>query len=163
MVNKIQIYFRDELIADFFAGVFKSSHRGDVKLSRHHDIGKYICSLIRYSDIKPDIKQPPQGYKPVNVIIPDYPNSNAVRYWLYLTKEDNQRINDFVKSIFHQEFKAFLIMGQELRILQKDSIEIFMANYRLDMKKHSGLVKKDYRWRMDVMEKIQELAKTLGK
>ena len=128
-MNTVQVQFRDELIADFFAGVFESSHRGIVKLSRQHDIGKFICSLLRYSEVKPPVKETPEGYINVKVNIPDYPRSNAINYWLYLTKEDHHRINDFVKSYFNQEFRPFIIMGQELKLHQKDAIEIFMTNH----------------------------------
>ena len=163
MSDIVKIQFRQELIADFFAGVFGKSHKGVIKISRQHDIGKLIYSLIKYSEFAlPEFVKSYDNYTVVDISLPLCTLSTAQSYYLYLTKEDQLRINDYVTAFFNQEIRAFLIMGQEMNIQQKDIIEMFMAQYKLDQDKHAGLVKKDYRWRMNVKKKIHEMAKTYG-
>jgi hypothetical protein len=163
MADSVKIQFRNELIADFFAGTFGSSHKSTVKISRSNDIGKFVYSLVKYSDFPlPPFSKSAEHYIVIDAILPDNVFNTADSHYIYFTKEDQQRINDYVTAYFNQEIRAYLIMGQELKLLQKDIIEIFMANYHLDPVKHSGLIKKDYRWRMKVKEKISQIAKAYG-
>lgn len=163
MPDTIKIQLKDEMLADFFAGIFQASHRGIIKVSRKHDVGKFIYSLVRYSDTKlPEFTKSNPKFCVVDICLPDTTFTTADYKYPYITKEDQFKINDYISSFFNQQLRSYIIMGQELKLMQKNSIEIFMTVYRLDPVKHSGLVKKDYRWRMDVKEKIQEIAKEFG-
>lgn len=155
------IYFRKEIIRDYVASVFNGSPSSCVKISRDNDMGRYIYSLIKFSDLPVKKRDPLFPYE-LSINIPKVYFPLESQGFCYFSNDDMLKINDYALADFNQQFRAFSLMGWELGIMQKTTCELFLASFSLNPDKHSGLVKKDYRFRSNLKHNIIKLSKSLG-
>lgn len=160
-MNTITLNFRKEIIADFFISQFSRRNKNKVQLSRLNDIGKYVFSQIKYSPV-PVIQKSEADLFDVIIELPQVHGSTSHCHFPVLTKDDIWKINDYVTAIFNLKFQQYMLMGDKLNIPKKYIVIIFMKKYNLDIEKHSGLVKKDYRFCRELEDEIEKLAKLLA-
>lgn len=154
MAEIIKLNIRKEEHEDYLRFVFSSQRRGPITIDRGKDLGKYLISRVRYSELPQPFKTP-KGEFPVDLILPERGLRTASYHYVHFPAEDQDKINDFITSEFNQFFRGYMLAGEEMHIEYKDLIEAFMLGIgiRNPGTKFDTLKKKDYRHR-DKIHKI---------
>jgi len=136
----------------FLRAVMDARRTGPIPISRANEIGKYICSRIRYSNL------PVRQSSGTTLILPRTTLESGDRYYLYFTVEDQKKINDFLLSEFNLFFRSYMLIGDQHRIQKKTLIEAFITAYNLENNEtvYESLKKSDYRNRKKMIEFIQK-------
>lgn len=160
-MSRLTLYFRKDLIAEFFVSQFSKRNKNTITLSRTNDLGKYVFSMIKYSPVPVTQKTEPGA---INIIVelPEVHGSTSHCHFPVLTKDDMIKINDYVSVIFNLKFQQYMLMGEKLKMNQKNSVDIFLKIHNLNCEKFAGLKKKDYRDRKEIEKEIEKLAKTFA-
>lgn len=163
MATTIKVYFRKKLIRDFFVSQFSGSASGVVKVTRSNDIGRYVYSMLKYSDLP--VNKPMKGvedWHQVTISLPEAKFLFDQSRFVYIAVEEIYKLNDYAIAVFNLQFKSFMLMGTDLRMDIKNVIDLFMVMYGIDQDSADALVKKDYRSRVALKEKVVRLAQELG-
>lgn len=163
MAETIKLIIRKEEHEDYLRFVFGSPKKGPVTIDRCRDVGKYICSRVRYSD-KPQSSAVAKGEFPVELILPERGLRTATSHYLYFTQEDIDKINDFLTAEFNQFFRGYMLAGEDMNMDYQDLIEAFMAGIgiRNPGTKFDTLKKKDYRHREKIHKILSENLQRVG-
>ena len=160
--TQLQLFIKKSVIEDHLRFIY-GARKGPIKISRHNDVGRFIYSMVKYSDlpVRDKIKQEDSV---IEIILPEYRMSTADIKYCYWTREDMDRINEFILVDFNIFFRGYMLAGEELGIQQKDLIEAFMAYTGItDVgKKFDTLKKKDYRHRLKVAEILNNSLEKIG-
>lgn len=100
---------------------------------RSTDFGKYLCSLIKYSDlpVRHDLPSDTQ----VALRMPRTSVYKGMQYkFMYFTIEDQRRIEDHLEAIFYLDFDRYYIEAMKLGQQQKIAIQNFIVSRRLTSK-----------------------------
>lgn len=141
----------------FLRAVMESKKSGPITISRTNEIGKYICSRIRYSNL------PVRQSSGTILHLPKTTLESGSRYYLYFTVEDQKKINDFLQSEFNLFFRSYMLIGDEYKIQKKLLIEGFINLHNLQNSEtvYENLKKSDYRNRKKMAEFVQKAVQTI--
>lgn len=139
----IQLTIHKELLREYFRYLFPIDAQGRYQVSRISDLGKAICSFVRYAEKKPEPL--PDA---LHLLLPKSDSlKNAANYHLYFSREDLLRINDLLEVFFNIDFDRFYLNGRKLGMMQKDVIESFIVSRKLTnlLQDNETLKKREYR------------------
>lgn len=163
MAETIKLAIRKEEHEDYLRFIFGAPRKGAIPIDRIRDVGKYICSRVRYSD-KPLPPKLLKGDILVDLILPERGLRTATTHYLHFTQEDVDKINDFITAEFNQFFRAYMLAGMEIKLEYKDLIDAFMTGIgiRNPGTKFDTLKKKDYRHRDKIHKMMVQNLHNLG-
>jgi len=121
---KIQL---SELMVNYLKKEFKSNNN-EILLTRNHPIGRFISSLVKYTDIPPA----PQ----IGNIILNIPDTDVIHteiYYQYLRAEDYRAIIDYIQSSLDSRIDEYFIGGYRLKLRQKDIIFSIFLRFRMSL------------------------------
>lgn len=147
---------KKDLYRDYLNYLFEFS--GNIYIvSRHHDFGKLLCSLVKYSNIPVPAEKDAKG---IIVQLPkSRPLATAANYYLYYTEEDQQKINDNIEVLFNIDFDRYYLEGCKQGMMQKDIIQSFVISRKLismSIDTNETLKKRQYRDRIEILKKLSE-------
>lgn len=134
---------------DFLRFIFKAEKNAPIYIDSVNDIGKLILALVEKSNkpVKRDIST-----NDVCFIVPNKDIFHFQRYFLFLTRESEAKLNFFIESYFNNIFFMFMNLTYQSSILQKKAIDLFIREFNLnpDNITYDALIKKDYRNRKKI-------------
>ena len=97
-------------------------------LSRENNIGKYINALIDY----------PEDYLPdsadgIQITLPYHPGKINPCSRNYISKENQQRLIDYLASTFDLEFRWWVTLGVENNIPYNNTYEYYIISKGIDL------------------------------
>lgn len=106
----------------------------------------------------------PPGENVVRIILPDHRTSTDKWKYVYFTRENTDRINDFLLASFNIFFQSYMLAGDQMNIDQKDLLEAFLSGTGIrDVgKKYETFKKKDYRHRKKVHDFLVNALQVIG-
>jgi len=147
---------KKDLYRDYLNYLFELSHNSYV-VSRHHDFGKLLCSLVKYSSLPVVIEK---DAKAISFLLPkSRPLATAGNYYLYYTEEDQQKLNDNLEVLFNIDFDRYYLEGCKQGMMQKDIIQSFVISRNLislSTDTNETLKKRQYRDRIEILKKLSE-------
>ncbi len=146
METKLQI--TNQINEAFLRMSMNAKKTGFIQISRTSEIGKYICSRIRYSNL------PVSQSSGTLLHIPKRTLESANSYYIYFTVEDQKKINDFITSEFTRFFRNYMLIGAEYNIQKKILLEAFISDLNLQNNGtvYQNLKKSDYRNRKKMQQ-----------
>lgn len=133
-------------LADFCRHEMKQDREGNIVLSRRHDIGRHIYSMIVTSDLP--VKTLPVS-DPVNFIVPvTSANQYVMKYrFVYVSKWGEEKIQDYVESEFNLRVKLMFEFGYRKNYTQKQIVEAILQAYNIKNTSlnYEAIKKSDYR------------------
>ena len=157
-MSRIILNFSKDIIAEFFVSQFSKRNKNIIILTRHNDIGKFIFSIIKYSPV-PITPKTSNSDNSIIVEIPQVHGSTHHCHFPTITRDDMIKINDHVSVIFNLKFQQYMLMGEKLGMLQKNTVDLFLRIHNINPDKFAALKKKDYRARVEIENEIDKLAK----
>lgn len=155
----IHLSVRKELHRLWLTHYFKLTPEGHVKVTRDTDLGKLICSTVKYSHL-PSSEELPLGH----LITFRLPTADALRLapgrFLFFDRETQLRLNDLIEVFFHLDFDRFYLQGLKLGMKKKDVIESFIISRKLSilLSDNEQLKKRQYREELHLLkERIEQL------
>lgn len=125
---QISLSIKKPIYRDYLKGIFELKNNLHV-LSRDHDFGKVIISRIKYS------KTPVKVVVDHTTVVFDLPAgrslANAEKYYLYLSKEDEAKINEQLDAIFNIDFDRYCLAGIKLGMMHKDIVQTFILKRKI--------------------------------
>jgi hypothetical protein len=126
-------------------------------VSRHNDFGKLLCARVQYSNIP--LPQH-EDLKAIRFLLPkSRPLATAQNYYLFYSKEDQQKINDDLEVLFNIDFDRYYLEGCKMGMMQKDVIQSFVISRRLvnmSIDTNETLKKRQYRDTVEILKKLTE-------
>lgn len=125
---EIDVIIRKDILRDFLGYIFECDASGAFLVSHSHPAGKLLCSLVEYT------------YKPVapaagasRLILPSCRSLSTARgRFVYVSKENQEKFNDYLEAIFDLDFNRFYMAGQRLGFRQKDVLYSYINSRRLE-------------------------------
>lgn len=162
MSSEIKLVLKKQEIEDFLRYTFDSKC-GPIRINRSTDIGRFIHSMVRKKEfpISPTIYP---GETIVRLILPENRTSTDEWKYIHFTREDMDRINDFLLASFNIFFQSYMLLGDGYNIDHKHLLEAFLvgANIRDVGKKFETLKKKDYRKRKRMHDFLLNTLQSIG-
>jgi hypothetical protein len=143
--------------------IFNTAEGQPIYVSRDHELGKYLFSRVR-SCAKNNCKKEHDPIQGTNVllIMPSHGNDSSWANYIYFSKEDMVRINDFIESCAYLDFRMMVQTGNiDLKMNRKTVIEIY-SDLIYGVDKYEMLKKDEYRKRLKIREWLQNTAKELN-
>jgi len=138
---------------NFLYGLFRQELETPIVLDRNQDLGAYISSWIRYADT-PKIHD---NEMCVDVVAPIRISRSADKHFLNFSKEDVQKINDHIKSVYEFDRDRFIYSGSKQDYQQKDVIEAYIISRKL-IPFFNGdietIKKREYREEINLLKKM---------
>lgn len=154
-VRSIQLSLRKPFFENYLRHVF-CSPEGPVKVTRTEEIGKYIYSRVRYSEL------PKKGKPGVELIMPHHECDLSQYYFIHFTEDDVVRINDYLEAMLYLDFRSNIQVGSnDMKINRKTIISIF-SNLVFGEDKFEMLKKDEYRRRKKMEEWLMESVQKFG-
>ncbi len=152
---KICLKLSNKLNEAFLRMKFSANKTGPIRIERKDEIGKYISSRVRYSNL-------PVNSEGTELILPKTTLESGNNYFLYFSIEDQRKINDYLTAQFNIFFHNFMFKGNSLGIKKKVLIEsmISQLNLKNDSTIFDNLKKNDYRLRKKIENFISETVQT---
>lgn len=120
---------KSQMLRDYLKSLFENDG-GALKIDRTTDVGKFICSLTKVSDIPQSqdlTDECVQFILPVTSHLPE-----LFRKFNYLDANDQKRIEDYIASYFNLDFGMFYLYGKQLGYQEKEVILNFIIDRKLD-------------------------------
>lgn len=157
----IPLFIKKPEVEDYLRYLFNAPARGPIQIHRNNDAGRFINSRITYLGYS-GVKGPDECT--VQIVLPLHRNSIHKNRFAYFTREDMDRINDYLLADFNLTFRAYMLVGEEWGIEKKDLLEGFMAGtgMRHVGVKYDTLKKKDYRHRKKIFNILVSSLQGLG-
>ncbi len=135
----------------------QANKAGSIEINRKTEIGKYICSRVRYSNL------PVKQSSGIWLDIPYTTSKSKDIYYLYYSVEDQKKINDYLEAMFNIFFREVMVEGREQGIKYISVLESYMQGIKLsdDNKIYERLKKFDYRNRKKAFDFIEEIIQLL--
>lgn len=103
---------------------------GAFSVFRDSPMGRFICSLVRYSDFP--VEQPIDEEKAVYFRLPRTSAMPSLfQRFCYITPEDQRKINDWLIATFDLDFTEYYYVGRNLGLQQKIVIQNFIVSRKL--------------------------------
>ncbi|MFD2962787.1 MULTISPECIES: hypothetical protein [Olivibacter] len=148
----VLINIKKEYLRNYLGFLF-AFEDGAYSVFRHTDFGKLLVSLVKYSDKPVDHIKTEQT---VRIILPKTrATRTAEKHYLYYTREDQAKLNDFLEAIFNIDFDQFFLAGVKLGVEQKEIVNDFIVNRRLTsmIGNIETIKKRSYRTTLDLQKK----------
>jgi hypothetical protein len=152
---QVSLSIKKPIYLDYLKGIFEKKN-GYYQLSRDHDLGKLIISLIQYK------KHPTKhllDHTTIVFILPEGRSlANATKHYLYISKESEAKVNEALDAIFNIDFDRFCIQGRKMQMMQKDIIQAFILKRKICtlIGDNETLKKREYRDQLSLMKKYAE-------
>jgi hypothetical protein len=126
--------------------------KGNIKVTRNHEIGRYICAMVEFAK-KPVKHDPPF----VNLEIPST-EGIPENGFACISKASAIKITDYTEAYFMLYFRQFIFTCRNFNIQYKDAINMFIEMHDIghDLINYDRLKKNDYRFRLKVKDFIRE-------
>ncbi|WP_149525658.1 hypothetical protein [Sphingobacterium hotanense] len=147
-------HIQDQMHREYLNSIF-AYEDGAFSIFRDTEEGKFICSMIRYSDYPVEQKCDPE--KAVYFRLPrTSAMSTLFTRFSYIHPDDQRKINDYIIARFNQDFIQYYYVGRNLKMKQKDVIENFILARKLVSKigEQEQLKKRAYRSEEKSINKI---------
>lgn len=119
---------RKKMLRDYLHFLF-AFEDGSFSVFRTSDFGKLLCSLVKYSNLP--VSQD-QDENTVMLTLPiSRPTANAKNYFLYFTKEDEAKLQDYLEVLFNIDLDRYYLKGLKLGYQQKEVIQTFIITRKL--------------------------------
>lgn len=129
LAMSIICHIQDQMHRDYLHSIF-TFENGVFKVTRETDLGKFICALVKTTDYP--VEQKLNEEKAVYFEMPTTSEMPSLfRKFCHITAEDQRRINDYLISIFNQDFITYYYVGRNLKLKQKDVILNFILSRKL--------------------------------
>ncbi len=123
---EVTIKIRKPYIRDFMRYLFGEDPQGFITVKHNLPFGKYICSLVGYSE-QPVTKEGDTVLR--------LPQCDALatgpRRFLYMTEEAVAKINDYIEALFELDLDRYVIQGRKMGYQYKDIINAYIASRQL--------------------------------
>ena len=153
----VNFYLKNDLLKDYLKSIFFYEN-GIYHVTRVHDFGRLLSSLISYSD-KPILKTKEN----IQFLLPESPgNRTAKNKFIYIKQEDQLKLIDALNAVFNIDFDRYYLAGRKIGLQQKDIIQAFIVSRKLTalIGNIEVLKKRQYREEIILLEKRkQELLK----
>lgn len=133
-------------LADYCRHEMRQDKEGNIVLSRKHDIGRHIYSMIVTSDT------PMKGLPvtdPVSFIVPvTGANQYVMKYrFVYVSRWGEEKIQDFIESEFNLRMRLLFEAGYRKNYSQKQIVESILQAYNIKNTSlnYEAVKKSDYR------------------
>lgn len=150
----IQLHVHKEILREYLNYIFKKLPSGAYKVSKLEDFGRALCSFVRYSNIR--VPEPPHpAQELVTFRLPRIEAlNNALGYNLYYTRDDQEKLNDYLALIFDLDFDRYYLAGKASGEQKKDIIMSFIASRKLSrlLSDPELLKKRQYRSELKLLE-----------
>ena len=152
---QIAISIKNPIYRAYLKGIFELKN-GYLLLTRDHDFGKVIISRVKYS------REPIKMIVDHTTVVFDLPSgrslANGEKYYLYICKEDQAKINEQLDAIFNIDFDRYCLEGKKLSMMQKDVIQAFIISRKIIslIGDNETLKKREYRDQLSVMKKYED-------
>lgn len=153
----VSIFIKKQLHLDYLNYIFERDAAGNYVVDRRHDFGKLVVSLVKYSKFP----VPDKRANTVKFMLPaSRPLENASKSYVYITKEDQAKLNDFLDALFNIDFDRYYLDGMQLKFQQKDIIQAFIVSRKLVylIGDNETLKKRAYR---DELKKLEKYSNSL--
>lgn len=147
-------HIQDQMHREYLNSIF-AYEDGAFSIFRDTEEGKFICSMIRYSDYPVEQKCDPE-----RAVYFRLPRTSAMptlfTRFSYIHPDDQRKINDYIIARFNQDFIQYYYVGRNLKMKQKDVIENFILARKLVSKigEQEQLKKRAYRSEEKSINKI---------
>ncbi|WP_312139487.1 hypothetical protein [Sphingobacterium sp.] len=147
-------HIQDLMHREYLNSIF-AYEDGAFSIFRDTEEGKFICSMIRYSDYPVEQKCDPE-----RAVYFRLPRTSAMptlfTRFSYIHPDDQRKINDYIIARFNQDFIQYYYVGRNLKMKQKDVIENFILARKLVSKigEQEQLKKRAYRSEEKSINKI---------
>lgn len=151
---------QDQMHREYLNSIFKYEN-GAFSISRESDLGRFICSMIRYSEYP--VEQKANEDKAVYFSLPRTSAMPTLfTRFSYIHKDDQRKINDYLISLFNHDYIQYYYVGMNLKLKQKDVITNFILARKLVSRigEVEQLKKRAYRLEE---KQIQKIARRLAR
>jgi len=156
--RNIQLFLRKPYFENYLRFIFES-HEGPIIINRDHEIGKYLFSRVRYSNLKTKIEY--TGHS-VEIVLPANKNDCSRSNFIHYTSDDMLRINDFIESCAYLDLRMMIDVGsRDLKMDRKTIISVF-SDFVYGEDKYEMLKKDEYRKRKKIVDWLKKSSKQLG-
>jgi len=152
---------KDPILRRYLVHLSQHSEGSIHKISRESDFGKYVTSLVKYSN------EPVNQNLEKDVITFRLPKSrsliSAENYHLYIKKEDQRKIEDFLKATFNLDADRYFLQGLRQGFQHKEIFEAFIIEREMTdlMPDNERLKKRIYRQSLnDVHGMVKKLCRS---
>lgn len=155
----ILLAVRKELHRLWLSYYFKTTPQGALKITRETDLGKLICSTVKYATL-PVCDELDLGHN-VTFRLPSVDSLKmAPNRHLFFDRETQLRLNDLIEVFFELDFDRFYLKGVKLGMLKKDVIESFIVSRKLSnlLGDNEMLKKRQYREELELFhQQVEQL------
>lgn len=133
-------------LADFCRHELKCDNDGNIILSRKHDIGRHVYSMLLTSDTpaRRNIVD-----NPATFIIPvTSTNHYAMKHrFVYVSRWGEEKIQNYIESEFNQRIRLLFEAGYRKKYSQKQIVEAILQAYNIrnTALNYEAVKKSDYR------------------
>ena len=157
---KVVCHIQDQMHREYLHSIF-AFENGSFSVFRNTALGKFICSMVRYSDYP--VEQKVNEEKAVYFTMPRTSAMPTLfTHFSYIHPDDQRKINDFIIATFNNDFTQYYYAGIKLKMMQKDVITNFILARKLASRigEVEQLKKRAYR---DDQKNIQKMVNRLAR
>ena len=122
-------HIKKDILRDYLHFLFAFENEA-FSVFRDTKVGKFICSMVRYSDYPVE-----QKVIDSKVVYFKLPKTSAMpglfRQFCYITLDDQQKIEDYLNATFENDWIQFYYNGMAMQIQQKEVIQTFILTRKL--------------------------------
>lgn len=147
-------HIQDQMHREYLHSIF-AFENGSFSVFRNTALGRFICSMVRYSDYP--VEQKVTEEKSVYFTLPRTSAMPTLfTRFSYIHPDDQRKINDFLIATFNNDFTQYYFVGINMKIQQKDVITSFILSRKLVSKigEIEQLKKRAYRAEEKSIEKM---------
>lgn len=154
-MNSINLILKRNYYEDYLRHIFSSD--GEIVLTRTNEVGKYIYSRIRESDL-PVHTSICKGDIVIKLFIPDSHSVSFGNKFIYFSVADVELINDFISAHFDMCFYRMMLEAEKMGYEKKDALEAFLFGLGLNKfdNLYETLKKREYRKEVEIYTKLYE-------
>lgn len=122
-------HIQDQMHREYLNAIF-AFEDGAFSVFRNTEMGRFICSMVRYADYPVESKVDPE-----KAVYFRLPRTSAMptlfTRFSYITPDDQRKINDYLIATFNQDYIQYYFVGRNLGLKQKDVITNFILARKL--------------------------------
>lgn len=148
----VKVCIHKPILRDYLNYLF-TFQNGHFVVKRETEFGRSLSARIQYSKEPPAKSDAPDQ---VEFLMPKSRRfRNAGKKYLFVPKDDQESLNDFLEAVFAIDFDRYYLQGRKLEYKQKDIIQAFIVSRRLQamIGDNETLKKRQYRDALKYLEK----------
>jgi len=122
-------HIQDPMHREYLHHIFEFED-GTFKVTRDTDLGRFICAMVKTTEFPVEQKRDEEKavyFKlPVTSAMP-----SLFKHFCHIGPDDQRKINDYLISVFNQDYTQYYYVGRSLRMKQKDVITNFILSRKL--------------------------------